>query len=191
MRVDGTPTTTEHAVLGLLAFGEASGYDLNRAASRSIAYMWAPSRSQIYKVLPRLVAAGLATSRQVEQELRPDKELYRITRRGRDALRAWVSIVEDDPDGGIAIFILKIFFGFAASPDAALAQLESYANGVAARLAAFEEMDAGLSPDEPVHSRIALHHGIARARATLAWADETRVVLEQLRRQSAGSVPSR
>ena len=31
-------------------------YDLARAADRSIAHMWAPSRSQIYKALPRLVA---------------------------------------------------------------------------------------------------------------------------------------
>ena len=52
----------EYAILGLLARGESSGYDLARAADRSIAYMWAPSRSQIYKVLPRLVAWGLATA---------------------------------------------------------------------------------------------------------------------------------
>jgi DNA-binding PadR family transcriptional regulator len=30
------PTTTEYAVLGLLAPGESSGYDLARAAARSI-----------------------------------------------------------------------------------------------------------------------------------------------------------
>jgi DNA-binding PadR family transcriptional regulator len=191
MRADSHLTTTEYAVLGLLGFGEASGYDLNRSASRSIAYMWAPSRSQIYKVLPRLVTAGLATSRQVAQELRPDKELYRISRRGREVLREWVASVDDDPDTDIGIFLLKLFFGWAATPDDSLAQLDAYAGGVATRLAAFEEMERGLSPDEPPHSLIALRHGIARARATLAWADETRVVLERLRRQASGSVPSR
>jgi DNA-binding PadR family transcriptional regulator len=40
-------TTTEYAILGLLAGGESSGYDLARTADRTIVYMWSPSRSQI------------------------------------------------------------------------------------------------------------------------------------------------
>jgi DNA-binding PadR family transcriptional regulator len=166
-------TTTELAVLGLVAFGEASGYDLARTAARSIGHMWAPSRSQIYKVLPRLVAAGYARSREVEQRGRPDKALYRITPRGRAALRAWIADVDLDPAGGTGVFLLKLFLGWAGSPQAVLAQLEAYRALLERRLAEFEAIEAGLAEDEPVHSRIALDHGIARVRATLAWADET------------------
>ncbi|HSP71905.1 MAG TPA: PadR family transcriptional regulator [Gaiellaceae bacterium] len=178
METTRQPTTTELAVLGLLAFGESSGYDLARAAARSIGYMWAPSRSQIYKVLPRLVALGLAVGRPVEQQARPDKELYRITDDGLAALRAWVEQVEEEPAGGTGVFLLKLFFGWAAAPAAALGQLDAYRRLIERRLAAFEEMERGLPADEPPHSRIALRHGIARARATLAWADETRATLE-------------
>jgi DNA-binding PadR family transcriptional regulator len=172
-------TTTEYAVLGLLAFGERSGYDLARAASRSVGYMWAPSRSQIYKVLPRLVEWGLATSREVEQHGRPDKALYRLTAEGRDALRAWVEEVEPEPAGGSSVFLLKLFFGWTAAPGAAAAQLEAYRALLQGRLAEFEALEAGLSEDEPVHSRIALRHGIARARATLEWADDAQRLLER------------
>ena len=42
------------------------------------ASVWTPSRSQIYKVLPRLVANGLARVREVEQRGRPDKALYEV-----------------------------------------------------------------------------------------------------------------
>jgi DNA-binding PadR family transcriptional regulator len=178
-------STTEYAVLGLLNFGESSGYDLARAAARSIDYMWAPSRSQIYKVLPRLVAAGLATSRSVEQQRHPDKELYRLTSAGRKTLAAWVQDVEEDPEGGVGVFLLKLFFGWSAPPDAALAQLDAYRRLLERRLADYEEMDRGLPSDEPPHSRVALRHGIARARATLEWADETRDVLERVRRAAA------
>jgi len=171
------PTTTEHAVLGLLAFGETSGYDLARTAAKSTAYIWAPSRSQIYKVLPRLVAAGYATSRAVEQLDRPDKELYRITGKGRLALRSWVEHVDDEPAGGIGVFLLKLFFAWAAPPEAGLRQLEAYQRLIERRLAAFEELERGLGPTDPVHARIALRHGIARARATLDWAEETRRTL--------------
>src|SRR5262249_45594930 len=106
------PSTTELAVLGLIAFGPSSGYDLSRTAARSIGHMWSPSRSQIYKVLPRLVAAGLARSREVEQQGRPDKAVYRITPAGRTALRRWIEEVEPDPPGGTGIFLLKIFLGW-------------------------------------------------------------------------------
>src|SRR5919198_5029306 len=99
-------TTTEYAVLGLLAFGKRSGYDLARAADRSIVFIWTPSRSQIYKVLPRLVAGGLASSRAVEQQRRPDKALYRVTPAGMGVLRAWLDEIDEDPLGGSSVFLL-------------------------------------------------------------------------------------
>jgi DNA-binding PadR family transcriptional regulator len=170
------PTTTEYGVLGLLASGESSGYDLSRAAARSIGYMWAPSRSQIYKVLPRLVAAGYAESREVEQHGRPDKAIYRITPAGLDALRAWVETVEDE---SLGVYVMKLFFAWTASPEAAREQLALYRSQAERHLAEFEEMERNLSGlDEPVHSRVALRHGILRARATLEWAKEAAALLE-------------
>ena len=84
-------TPTEAAILGLLSMGEASGYDLLKAARRSVGYFWAPAKSQLYGVLPRLVEAGLASSRTVRQASKPDKQLYRITKAGSAALRDWVN----------------------------------------------------------------------------------------------------
>ncbi len=173
METISNPGTTEYAVLGLLAFGERSGYDLSRVAAESIGYMWAPSRSQIYKVLPRLVEWGLATSRPVAQERRPDKQLYRLSDAGQARLAAWVEQVEEDPDGGPGVFLLKIFYGWTGAPGAAAAQLRAYRALLERRLAHYEAIEAALAPDEPPHSRIALGHGIARARATLAWAEES------------------
>ena len=51
---------TEYAVLGLLTFGERSGYELDKLAGRSIGYFWRPAKSKIYAILPRLekVASG-------------------------------------------------------------------------------------------------------------------------------------
>jgi DNA-binding PadR family transcriptional regulator len=162
-------STTEYAVLGLVGAGEASGYDLARSASRGIAYIWAPSRSQIYKVLPRLEAAGYVSRRDVAQDGRPDKALWRITRSGRAALRAWLDVIEDDPSPAGNVFLLKIYFGWAGRPGADRRQLDAYEAMVRARLAHFEEVERGLPADEPLHSRLALRHGIARARATLDW----------------------
>ena len=141
-------------------------------AARSTGYLWAPSRSQIYKVLPRLVERGLARSTAVEQHGRPDKSVYELTAAGCRTLRTWVETVEDDPAGGAPVFLLKILFGFVATPDAVRAQIAAYRRLLERNLAAFERQEAGLPDDDPVYSLIALRHGIARARATLAWADE-------------------
>ena len=159
-------------MLGLVAEGPRSGYDLAQVAARSTGYLWAPSRSQIYKVLPRLVERGLARSTAVEQHGRPDKSVYELTAAGCRTLRTWVETVEDDPAGGAPVFLLKILFGFVATPDAVRAQIAAYRRLLERNLAAFERQEAGLADDEPVYSLIALRHGIARARATLAWADE-------------------
>jgi len=181
-------TTTEYAMLGLLASGESSGYDLARAADRSIRYMWAPSRSQIYKALPRLVALGLATSREVEQRGRPDKAVYRITRAGRATLRAWLEDDTEASQAGGTVFLLRLFLAGAAPPEAALRQLEAYRSRLEHRLDAFEGMEREPSDGQTVYDRIALAHGIAQARATLGWVESVRPQLERearRRRRSA------
>jgi DNA-binding PadR family transcriptional regulator len=185
-------TTTEYAILGLLASGASSGYDLARAADRSISYMWAPSRSQIYKVLPRLVAWGLATSREIEQRGRPDKAVYRVTTAGRSALRAWLEDDTEDPERGGDLFLLKLFLAGAAPPAAALRQLAAYRGRLERRLQAFEQMARELPDDEPVYGRVALAHGLAQVRATLAWTEEARPQLERVgKRRSSGGTARR
>ena len=164
-------------MLGLVAEAPRSGYDLAQIAARSTGFLWAPSRSQIYKVLPRLVQRGLARSEAVEQNGRPDKAVYELTATGREVLRTWIETVEEEPSGGAPVFLLKILFGFAASPEAVRAQIAAYRRLLERNLAAFERQEAGLPEDEPVYSLIALRHGIARARATLAWADEAERLL--------------
>lgn len=173
-------TTTEYAILGLIAFGERSGYDLARGAERSVGAMWAPSKSQVYKVLPRLVGLGCARARAVEQQTRPDKALYSITRRGREVLRAWVEEVEEEPAAGASMFLMKIFFGWAGAPDAAVAQLDAYEAHLRRRLELFGRLGDALPDDEPVHSQVAVDHAMARISATLAWATDARAKLAAL-----------
>src|SRR4051794_15831970 len=83
-------SVTEAALLGLLTRGEMSGYDLQRAAENSSGFFWAPAKSRIYAVLPQLVERGFATSREVVQAHRPNKQLYRITKVGRAVLQTWL-----------------------------------------------------------------------------------------------------
>jgi PadR family transcriptional regulator, regulatory protein AphA len=171
-------STTEGAVLGLLASGERSGYELAKLAEQGVAYIWTPSRSQIYKVLPRLAADGLASMREIEQRGRPDKALYEITPAGLEALRVWLDEVEDEPVGGNAVFALKLFLCDFASPATALAQLSAYRRFLERRLEAFERLRAPAAESPRSFPKHLLRHGLTRVRATLAWIDETKAAVE-------------
>jgi DNA-binding PadR family transcriptional regulator len=173
-----TLTVTEGALLGMLAQDEGSGYELSRRVEDSIGYLWTPSRSQIYRVLPRLVDRGLARSREVEQRGRPDKALYALTPAGRAALGAWLEQVEDEP-ADRTVYPLKLFFCDFASPQAALAQLAAYRRFLERLLARYRALETQPADDRFTYPTHVLAHGIARVTSTLAWIDDTTSAIEQ------------
>jgi DNA-binding PadR family transcriptional regulator len=176
-RATQTLTTTEAAVLALLAIeGENSGYDLLKKVSKAIGNVWAPARSQLYALLPRLVRDGLAESRRVAQERRPDKQLYRITDEGRSALDDWLETVEPGEDER---FFLRLFVGGLSSPEAAIEHVEQFRRDALTRLDVLRAI-------EPTNTRrghdywhyFLLRLGIERREHDLRWADW---VLDELR----------
>jgi DNA-binding PadR family transcriptional regulator len=165
-----TLTTTEAAVLALLAIeGERSGYDLLKQVSKAIGYVWAPARSQLYAVLPRLVRDGLATRREVAQTGRPDKQLYSVTREGRALLDAWLAeVVPGDRDR----LELKIFVGGLVPPEVLIAQVEQYREDAQAfldELLAIEPTNTREGHDR-YHGYL-LDLGLATALTQVRWAD--------------------
>jgi PadR family transcriptional regulator, regulatory protein AphA len=169
-------TITELTVLAMLAHvrrREVSGYDLKKFADESLGYLWAPSKTQLYVVLRRLVADGLIEVRDVRQAHRPDKQLYRITAGGRALVREWLERDEEEADPDRSTFMLKFFFGRQAAPQAIRRRLDAFRDAYAERLAVYEEIDrtAGRSATRDDYTRLALHYGIARAQAAVTWAD--------------------
>lgn len=174
-------TRTELAVLGLLAWsGESSGYELHKRAGRSVGFIWAPARSQLYAVLKRLAADGLATGRDVVQTDRPDKRMFSVTEAGLATLREWLDRVEpiepEDRDG----LLLKLFFGAFGDPEAGRRQLLDYRARVEQRLATYREIERTFDDDSEAAAlqRLqSLRLGIALMEASLGWADETLAAL--------------
>ncbi|WAL67506.1 helix-turn-helix transcriptional regulator [Amycolatopsis cynarae] len=76
-----------HALLGLLAGGPGSGYDLLRKFEISLANVWPATQSQVYTELSRLAATGLI---EVTAEGPRGRKEYAITDEGRAELRHWV-----------------------------------------------------------------------------------------------------
>jgi DNA-binding PadR family transcriptional regulator len=168
-----TLTTTECAVLGLLTRSAMSGYDLKKAIAGSVGYFWGPAKSQIYAVLPRLVEAGYATSRKVAQSQRPDKQVYRITARGRQALKEWIEEAPTPPEPNRNLLLLKLFFGDLTSPETLVQHVRERREAAEQLKAELEAIDAGPhDPDLDFYSSLTRKYGHRYADAIIRWANE-------------------
>lgn len=165
-----TLTTTEAAVLALLALeGENSGYDLLKYVRKAIGYIWAPARSQLYALLPRLVKDGLAHARAVPQADRPDKTIYRISKDGRRALDAWLETV--DPSDRDA-FQLRLFVGALTTNEVLIRHVEAYRERRAEWLEELRRVDKTNSREgADFYHYFLLRYGLQHAELELEWCD--------------------
>jgi PadR family transcriptional regulator, regulatory protein AphA len=172
-----TLTTTEAAVLALLEIeGERSAYDLLKLVAKAIGYVWAPARSRLYTLLPRLAADGLAARRTVEQEDRPDKHLYRITPSGSAALHDWLDV--PDP-GSRDAFYLRLFVGLLADRELLIEHVERFRDDVADELATLRAIEpTNTREGHDAYHWYLLDLGLQQADLRLRWADS---VLRDLR----------
>jgi len=168
--VAATPlTTTEAALLALLAIeGEHSAYELAKAVERAIGHIWSPARSGIFATLPRLAKDGLAERR---------GRSYRISRAGREALAAWLEMVEP---GARETFFLKLFVGGLTTPDVLLDHVAQFRADSEGQLEGYREIartntnrghDWHHRRGHDWHHRHLLRYAIERAELDIAWAD--------------------
>jgi len=109
-----------NAVLGLLADGPASGYDLLKVFDRSLAFIWPATQSQLYGELNRLADDGLI---EVSHEGARGRKDYSITDHGRAELEHWIIDVEPDRIRRNEA-MLRVFFLGTVGPEHAKAYLE-------------------------------------------------------------------
>jgi len=80
----------KYAILGLLSWKPASGYELKKIFEDSSAMYWSGNNNQIYKSLVQLLDDGLVTNEIKHQESSPSKKIYSITDEGMLRLKEWV-----------------------------------------------------------------------------------------------------
>ncbi|WP_127588031.1 PadR family transcriptional regulator [Paenibacillus koleovorans] len=85
--------TLSYGLLSLLSNASNSGYDL----MLKLQPFWPAKHSQIYPLLAQLDQDGYVVHELVVQKDKPDKKVYSITEKGREALRAWLAKPADEP----------------------------------------------------------------------------------------------
>lgn len=155
-----------YIVLGLLEIaGEATPYDLKQFVSLTLGDFWTLPHAQLYTEPERLAKAGYLDVRQ--EEGGRHRKHYKITERGRQAMREWLTEPTDEMAELRDPAVLKLFFG--ASPKMlADVQLPAHED----RLARYEEMQKLsrlASEGMPKGMRLALDAGVTFEREVVTF----------------------
>ncbi len=103
----------KYGILGLLSYGQMSGYEIMETFKSSLVFFWKATTSQIYRELKVLEEKGWAEKTVVCQHKKPDKNVFHITEAGKAELARWLSSPPEDVARNP--LLMKVFF-FAANP---------------------------------------------------------------------------
>jgi PadR family transcriptional regulator AphA len=161
-------TTVSYLVLGLVARGAATSYDLKQRVAKSVGYFWTFPHSQLYAEPARLVRLGL-----LEEEQEPHgrrRRLYSVTVPGRAALAEWLREPTSEAPQMRDTALLKLFFGDALGPAELVALARAQEQSHRERLAVYEALDRTIPRDgETEFPRATLRMGLLCERAFIEF----------------------
>src|ERR1700716_1010477 len=102
-------TNTSFLLLGMVALGPLSGYDIKQVADGSTRHFWQISYGQIYPELKALEKAGMVQAAQAARGSR-QRTLHQLTETGTEALTDWISDSKVSPVELRDEMLLKLFF---------------------------------------------------------------------------------
>ncbi len=141
-------TPVSYVVLGLVAEGATTSYDMKQKVAGSVGYFWNFPHSQLYAEPSRLVELGLLAEEQEPGGRR--RRTYTITEAGRSALQDWLRRPTSEPTQIRDTGLLKLFFGEVLSPGEIVALARAQEAAHRARLAAYETIEHGI--EKPRHA---------------------------------------
>jgi DNA-binding PadR family transcriptional regulator len=168
-------TNSAAAVLGMIALGARSGYEIRRAAELSLRFFWALGPPQIYAECGRLEEAGLITGRDDHRGRRP-RRTYEPTARGHAVLRQWASSRQPAALELRDVLLLQLFFADFSDPADVTALLERMRERSVDALATFDEqiMPAAVRTEQRGlrQPKVVAEFGAALHRFIVDWCDE-------------------
>ncbi len=106
----------KHGILGLLNYGDMTGYEIMEVFRDSLKYFWPVQTSQIYREAQNLKKQGWVSDVCVPQTGRPDKNVFSITESGKEELRRW--LLEDNTGFDTKCpLLMKTFFRGELTPE--------------------------------------------------------------------------
>jgi DNA-binding PadR family transcriptional regulator len=178
----GRPLTDfEQVLLGVIDSEPRSGYGLKKMFSASPSSVYQPSPGALYPALRRLEARGLLYAEKIATGRRAQR-MYHVTDAGRAIHVDWLAkpVVAATVGADLGLHLMR----FALMEDhlprqAVLAFLDDLAAALETFVTGMERYVASGAQSARPHAELAIEHGIAIHRASLAWTRSALVALGQ------------
>jgi PadR family transcriptional regulator, regulatory protein AphA len=176
-----------HALLGLIHYKPATGYDLKNTFKQSIHFFWNAALPHIYRTLKQMEGQGWIASTIEHQDGKPSRKVYQMTEAGRLELRRWLAEPLEMPEPRLPLLV-KVFFGNQMSQDQFRAHLLRWREYHAGVLGKYErEADPAIKKyaiksgggGDPYYWGLTLDFGRRHARMVVEWCDQALKDLEE------------
>lgn len=165
----------KYALLGFVDMMPITGYDIKKYFDSAVFFYWSATHTQIYKTLAQMTEEGLVEIEIIQQYDHPNKKLFTITEKGKEALRDWVAKPLDLSAIRHALLV-QISWADRLSSEEIINLFSAYAAKLQDRLDQYydEKQSSPLkyarSEREALLWRLTLENGIAVYEAELTWA---------------------
>jgi DNA-binding PadR family transcriptional regulator len=162
-------TPTGQVILGMIALGSQTGYDIKQMVDKSTRNFWAASYGQIYPELRRLEEQGLIEGQSDPRGGRA-RTVYELTPAGQAALSDWLDATGEPSFEVRDEGMLKLFFSDIGTPDQRIRNLRAMRHSHQNTVTQLEQLDVN-ADHMGTGPKLTLELGLGLHRAIVEWCD--------------------
>lgn len=178
---------TKYALLGVLNLRSGSGYDIKKFCDSSIGFFWNENYGHIYPVLQKMEKEELVTKRVEQTEGKPSKNIYSITKKGKEELEQWLKLpIKTEPVR--SELLLKIFMSKNIPVRDIIKNIQQIKEDCEKEFLQYLNIENLLNNNYKETDRknfvlwsITLKNGKQGTQAKLKWCEETLQLLEEIK----------
>lgn len=160
----------QDVILGFLCEKPMSGYDIKQKMEDSVSYFFDASFGAIYPALRKMEKEGLVEKQVIQQEGKPNKNLFVITECGKTQFQNYLNS-PISPTVTRSDILIRLFFGKFTTKENVLNWLDEERQKNEEMYENLERM-ANEFPDMEKHQRFVLEYGIRLSRMVMGLIDE-------------------
>ncbi|OPY68044.1 MAG: hypothetical protein A4E57_01970 [Syntrophorhabdaceae bacterium PtaU1.Bin034] len=182
-----------HALLGLINYKPATGYELKARFEQSVHFFWNAGLPQIYRSLNEMKLKGWLSLTVQHQDGRPSRKVYSLTQSGREELLRWLSEPGEMSESRHQLMI-KVFFGNQSGMDSLADHIKGWRDHHLAMVRTYETNASSLleryaalvgSPGDAFCWGLTLDYGKRHAQMVVEWCDQALKEIEGLQQRGA------
>ena len=190
--------TLDYVILAGLIRKPRSGYDLTRWIERETSHFFAIGHSSIYPALSSLQRDGLVEHEVVPSDKGPERKVYTLTKKGREALLAWAEEPPGERNMRDEQLVKALCYPYIPK-EHALARLEEEKARHEEKLDLYKGYEreledlfreGGISREAYLGTKLTLSRGLGVEKSYVEWCEEAAEMITSLEQHPADGTTS-